>query len=173
MSKRLAISDQEVMLQIWDTAGQENFHQGALGSAFYRGCHGAILVFDLNNEKSFDQLSFWRDEMLSRVDPCQNFPVIVIGNKTDLVSLESDLNVNRAQAQNWCLENGFGYFETSAKEGIGVDVAVESIASLVLNSKSNDSLENLATSNSEKIKNRIRVEELYVARHDRVCVNCS
>jgi Ras-related protein Rab-7A len=51
--------------QIWDTAGQERFQ--SLGSAFYRGADCCVLVFDVNNGKSFDDLDNWRDEFLIQV----------------------------------------------------------------------------------------------------------
>lgn len=52
-------------LQIWDTAGQERFQ--SLGSAFYRGADCCVLVFDVNNAKSFDDLDNWRDEFIIQV----------------------------------------------------------------------------------------------------------
>ena len=76
--------DNDVILQIWDTAGQERFQQGLLGSAFYRGSHGALLVYDVSNEKSFEQVAHWRDEAISRVDQDTFFPIVVVGNKIDL-----------------------------------------------------------------------------------------
>lgn len=51
--------------QIWDTAGQERFQ--SLGSAFYRGADCCVLVFDVNNAKSFDDLDNWRDEFIIQV----------------------------------------------------------------------------------------------------------
>jgi GTPase SAR1 family protein len=53
--------------QIWDTAGQERFQ--SLGSAFYRGADCCVLVFDVNNAKSFDDLDNWRDEFIIQVEP--------------------------------------------------------------------------------------------------------
>lgn len=84
-SKQLVIGDQKVLLQIWDTAGQERFHQGTLGGAFYRGSHGALLVYDLANLKSFEQCEMWLNELYSRIDVApSDFPVVVVANKSDL-----------------------------------------------------------------------------------------
>lgn len=52
-------------LQIWDTAGQERFQ--SLGVAFYRGADCCVLVYDVNSQKTFDNLENWRDEFLSQV----------------------------------------------------------------------------------------------------------
>merc|ERR1711991_872592 len=64
MTKRLLLDDTSVTLQVWDTAGQERFHEGTLGSAFYRGANGALLVYDVNDSKSTEQLIMWRDECI-------------------------------------------------------------------------------------------------------------
>ena len=57
-------------VQIWDTAGQERFQ--SLGVAFYRGADCCVLVYDVNSQKSFDNLDNWRDEFLIQVcsTPC-------------------------------------------------------------------------------------------------------
>jgi hypothetical protein len=112
-SKQLFMADQKILLQIWDTAGQERFHQGTLGGAFYRGSHGALLVYDLANLKSFEQCEMWcvcvpcqcqhvvafsrvsdnccvsqtrrLNELYSRIDVSpSDFPVVVVANKSDL-----------------------------------------------------------------------------------------
>jgi small GTP-binding protein len=71
-------------LQIWDTAGQERFQ--SLGVAFYRGADCCVLVYDVNNTKSFDSLNNWHDEFLVQASPRDpdNFPFVVLGNKIDL-----------------------------------------------------------------------------------------
>lgn len=63
-------------LQLWDTAGQERFQ--SLGVAFYRGADCCVLVYDVNNSKSFDTLDSWRDEFLVQASPRdpENFPFV-------------------------------------------------------------------------------------------------
>jgi GTPase SAR1 family protein len=70
--------------QLWDTAGQERFQ--SLGVAFYRGADCCVLVYDVNNSKSFDALDSWRDEFLIQASPRDpdNFPFVVLGNKIDV-----------------------------------------------------------------------------------------
>lgn len=72
--------------QIWDTAGQERYQ--SLGVAFYRGADACILVFDLTNLKSFQNLDRWRDDFLIQTSPedPENFPFVLIGNKLDLAN---------------------------------------------------------------------------------------
>lgn len=65
-----------ISLQLWDTAGQERFQ--SLGVAFYRGADCCVLVYDVNNSKSFDTLDSWRDEFLVQASPRdpENFPFV-------------------------------------------------------------------------------------------------
>lgn len=62
--------------QLWDTAGQERFQ--SLGVAFYRGADCCVLVYDVNNSKSFEALDSWRDEFLIQASPRDppNFPFV-------------------------------------------------------------------------------------------------
>ena len=103
------IRDTEVILQLWDTAGMERFHQGTLGTGFYRGANGAFLVYDVNNEKSFEQLAMWRDEATSKLDSDCFFPMVVVGNKVDKRA-EVNLNdrVDQTSVLEWCRENSYG-----------------------------------------------------------------
>jgi len=69
---------------LWDTAGQERFQ--SLGVAFYRGADCCVLVYDVNNQKSFENLNNWKDEFLIQASPRdpQNFAFICVGNKIDV-----------------------------------------------------------------------------------------
>ena len=81
-----------VTLQIWDTAGQERFQ--SLGVGFYRGADACLLVYDVTDPHSLDNLDHWRKEFLDQVgggiqglgDASTQFPFVVVGNKIDKVS---------------------------------------------------------------------------------------
>ena len=66
--------------QLWDTAGQERFQ--SLGVAFYRGADCCVLVYDVNNSKSFDTLDSWRDEFLIQASPRdpESFPFVSLSS---------------------------------------------------------------------------------------------
>ena len=100
LSKETFVSDyfgvrRPVTLQIWDTAGQERFQ--SLGNSFYRGSDACLLVYDITDPHSLDNLDHWRREFLQHVgggglgdlDPNlgqSSFPFVVLGNKMDKVS---------------------------------------------------------------------------------------
>ena len=118
------MDDRLVTMQLWDTAGQERFQ--LLGVAFYRGADCCVLVYDVNNSKSFDTLDSWRDEFLIQASPMdpESFPFVVLGNKVDVEDSKRMISSKRAQA--FCqAKGGIPYFETSAKEAVNVEQAFE------------------------------------------------
>eukprot|EP01121_Diplochlamys_sp_Union-15-3_P020337 TRINITY_DN7913_c0_g5_i1.p1 TRINITY_DN7913_c0_g5~~TRINITY_DN7913_c0_g5_i1.p1 ORF type:complete len:184 (-),score=34.87 TRINITY_DN7913_c0_g5_i1:3-554(-) len=130
LTKELKIDDKVVCSQIWDTAGQERFQ--SLGAAFYRGADCCILVFDVNDEKSFERLDSLRAECLTLIAPKapENFPFVVFGNKIDL---ENQRVVSQKRAEAWCKSKGdIPYFETSAKESTNVEHAFDIVARMAL-----------------------------------------
>lgn len=127
LTKEVLVDDRLVTMQLWDTAGQERFQ--SLGVAFYRGADCCVLVYDVNNSKSFDSLDSWRDEFLIQASPMdpESFPFVVIGNKIDVE--ESKRMVSSKRAQAFCQsKGGIPYFECSAKEAVNVEQAFEVIA---------------------------------------------
>ena len=83
LSKEVLIDDKVCALQIWDTAGQEKFQ--SLGPAFYKGSEGCIIVYDITNSQSFENVKIWREEFLNHSSPKnpEKFPFLIIGNKVD------------------------------------------------------------------------------------------
>jgi len=136
LTKEVMVDDRLVTMQIWDTAGQERFQ--SLGVAFYRGADCCVLVFDVNDAKSFENLDSWRDEFLIQAAPRdpENFPFVVLGNKIDL---ENQRVVSQKRAMAWCQSKGdIPYFETSAKEAINVEQAFQTVAKIALKQAPDD-----------------------------------
>ncbi|KAL0637982.1 Rab GTPase ypt7 [Maublancomyces gigas] len=127
LTKEVLVDDRLVTMQLWDTAGQERFQ--SLGVAFYRGADCCVLVYDVNNAKSFETLDSWRDEFLIQASPRDpdSFPFVVLGNKIDVE--ENKRMISQKRAMTFCQsKGGIPYFETSAKEAINVEQAFEVIA---------------------------------------------
>ena len=131
---QIMVDDKLVTLQIWDTAGQERFQ--SLGVAFYRGADACILVYDITNPRSFEQLESWRQEFLVQANPPDedSFPFVVLGNKVDK---ESERRVNKNKAAQWCKAKSgtstpIPHMETSAKEAVKVEAAFVEAAKLAL-----------------------------------------
>ena len=81
LKKEIFIDNKKIMLDIWDTAGQEKFH--SLGRHFYKNSHIIILVYDLTNRESFDDIkNYWYNDI---IENGEKYKVIgIVGNKIDL-----------------------------------------------------------------------------------------
>jgi Ras-related protein Rab-7A len=130
LTKEVMLEDKLVTMQIWDTAGQERFQ--SLGVAFYRGADACVLVYDITNRRSFEQLDSWRHEFLLQAAPREPdaFPFVVIGNKIDR---EDERRVTTQRARQWCQSHGadvtpMAHYETSAKQAVYVEQAFQTIA---------------------------------------------
>lgn len=127
LTKEVTVDDKVATMQVWDTAGQERFQ--SLGVAFYRGADCCVLVYDVTNAKSFDNVKTWRDEFLvhANVLSPETFPFVILGNKVDVEESKKTVSVKSAQELAKSLGN-VPLFQTSAKNAINVDTAFEEIA---------------------------------------------
>ncbi len=132
--KEAVVSGYDIKFQIWDIAGQEFFKN--VRSRFYRGCFGALLVFDITRRETFLNLPQWLDE-LYRYNGRGIVPVIVLSNKSDL----KDKQVTKAEVKEYIdkinketspegVENFF--LETSAKTGLNIDKAFSIIGEYII-----------------------------------------
>ena len=119
------VDDQKVKLQIWDTAGQERFR--SIAKAYYRNAVGVILVFDITERKSFDDLSSWLNDIRTLCDP--NAVIQLIGNKSDLAQSRI---VTLSEAEQYATQQHMSYLETSAKGGDNVREAFIRVAGQIL-----------------------------------------
>ncbi|KAH0534836.1 ras-related protein Rab-21 [Cotesia glomerata] len=114
LNKKLNINSKRVNLAIWDTAGQEKFH--ALGPIYYRMSNGAILVYDITDEDTFQKVKSWVKELKKMLgdDVC----LAIAGNKVDL---EKDRNVSIEKAEEYAKQVGAVHFHTSAKQNRNIE----------------------------------------------------
>lgn len=105
-----------IKLQIWDTAGQERFR--TITSSYYRGAHGIIIVYDITDQESFNNVKQW----LSEIDryASDNVNKLLVGNKSDLTSQRA---VPYETAKAFADEVGIPFLEASAKDATNVEQA--------------------------------------------------
>lgn len=121
--KQVVIDDDEeaVMLDILDTAGQEDF--SALRGEYAQSGDAFLLVYSMTSEGSFDEIGKIRQEILDAKD-ADSVPMVLAANKCDL---ESERQVSTAVGQARAKEWGMPYVETSAKTFKNVDEAFFSV----------------------------------------------
>jgi Ras-related protein Rab-11A len=118
MTKGLKIESRDVKVQIWDTAGQERFR--AISRSIYHGAKGAMLVYDITSQISFDNIPNWLNELQTHVHP--QTVIMLIGNKCDLEHLRA---IKKDVATKFAEDKRLLFLETSALDTTNVDKAFE------------------------------------------------
>ena len=113
-AKNIQINNQVFRIQIWDTAGQENFR--SITRAYYKNSVCALVVYDISSRDSFNNVSTWIEDCKNQ-SPKTIFMVLV-GNKCDLYDKRQ---VSIEEGRELAEKNNMMFFETSAKDGINVD----------------------------------------------------
>jgi small GTP-binding protein len=113
--KQCVIDEEVAVLDILDTAGQEEF--SAMREQYMRTGEGFLLVFSITDRNSFNEILSFHKQIL-RVKDREEFPMILVGNKSDL---EMDRTVNSQEGSDMAKQLKIPYLETSAKLKINVD----------------------------------------------------
>ncbi|KAJ1043356.1 hypothetical protein NDA11_003312 [Ustilago hordei] len=119
--RTIELDGKRIKLQIWDTAGQERFR--TITTAYYRGAMGILLVFDVTDQKSFENVRTWHANIEQHAS--EGVSKILIGNKSDW---EEKRAVTTEQGEELAKELGIPYIETSAKSNSNVEEAFFNLA---------------------------------------------
>ena len=112
-SKTVRYNGRLIKLQIWDSAGQEKFR--SLIPNYIRGSAIIFLIFDVSQKISYEHLNEW----LNFITNIENGGlIIIVGNKIDL---KDSREVNTEEAEKYCKDKKYEYFEVSAKNGTNID----------------------------------------------------
>ena len=125
----VSANGQFIVLQVWDTAGQEKFK--SLSPIYFRNALAAVVVFSLVNRRSFEKLSDWASSF--REVAGQQALVYIVANKLDL---SDQYEVQIDEGREWAENHGFKFFATSAKTGENVNKLFTEIALDLQNSQS-------------------------------------
>jgi GTPase KRas protein len=115
--KQVAIDDEVALLDILDTAGQEEY--SAMREQYMRTGEGFLLVYSVTERESFNELSTFYQQIL-RVKDTDDVPILLVGNKSDLTEERA---VSFEEGQKLARQFQCEFLETSAKQGINVDQA--------------------------------------------------
>ncbi|TYH40270.1 hypothetical protein ES332_D12G235800v1 [Gossypium tomentosum] len=136
-----------IKLQIWDTAGQERFR--TITSSYYRGAHGIIIVYDVTDQESFNNVNQWLNE-ISRYGS-ENVNKLLVGNKSDLTAKRV---VSPEAAQAFADELGIPFMETSAKNATNVQQAFLAMAADIKNRMASQPASSTARPSMVQIKGK-------------------
>ncbi len=119
-TKNFKIENKIVKVQIWDTAGQERYR--SITNAYYKGAKGALLVYDITNKKSFDNLDRWVSDL--KVNADDKISIVLLGNKSDL---ENQRIIKTEEGKNKAEFYKFAFMETSALNGNNIEKAFDEL----------------------------------------------
>jgi Ras-related protein Rab-1A len=119
--RKLDVEGKSVKLQIWDTAGQERFR--TITKSYYRGSNGIVVVYDITDRESFDQVQHWMSEIDAHAssDVCR----LLVGNKADLNDKRA---VKTDEGAALARQFGIPFLETSAKDASNVETMFTTMA---------------------------------------------
>ncbi|KAF8192424.1 P-loop containing nucleoside triphosphate hydrolase protein [Pholiota molesta] len=80
VTKKVYVNGLKVRLQLWDTAGQERFR--SMAPMYYRGANAALLLYDITNASTFEDIRGWLEELKKNCPP--ELIIYIVGSKADL-----------------------------------------------------------------------------------------
>ena len=112
--RTIELDGKTIKLQIWDTGVQRT-----ITSSYYRGAHGIIVVYDVTNRASFDNVKTWLHEVDRHAS--ENANKLLVGNKCECDGTVRQ--VPTAEGKSFAESVSLNFLETSAKAGTFVDTA--------------------------------------------------
>lgn len=141
-SKKISLNNINYNLLIWDLAGQPLFKD--IRKAYYRGCSGALILFDLTRIETFKSLPNWIEELVSN-NKNERIPIVLIGNKVDLKSHKDTMQTKygKQYAEELSVWSGYEvpYIETSALTGENVDIVFTKLVEQIVIKDKKEELE--------------------------------
>jgi small GTP-binding protein len=161
--KELKIDNKNVILDIWDTAGQEKFH--SMGRHFYKNSHIIIIIYDMTNKNTFEDIkNHWFNDILEHAD---KYKVIgLVGNKFDLYDTEGVEEINENIIKEF-IDQVKGqqdaeliHMKVSAKTGVNIKSLFQTLTKKYLEKELvNDNLEKAYSFKIKKDKKKEKEKE--------------
>ena len=128
-TKKVVVDDTEILLNIWDFAGEDKFR--FLLPGVTNGANGTIFMFDITRYVTFENLSNWLSVFnTANENHNQTVPVLLVGSKTDLEGIRT---VPFEEAKSFAQDNKLiGYIECSSKNGENVEELFRKITKVMI-----------------------------------------
>ena len=128
--KRLTINDNNIDIHVTDTAGQERFR--SISKMSYKRSDGILVGFALNDQKTFESISYWIEQIYENKGKNSDVSVVLFGNKCDD---KENIVVKKEEINRIKNKYNLQYFETSAKENINVKELFEHLIRITIVNK--------------------------------------
>lgn len=128
-NKIVTIDNKKCKLQIWDTAGQERFR--SVTHAYYRDAQALLLLYDVTNQSSFDNIRAWLSEIKQYAE--EDVVIMLLGNKVD----KANRVITKEQGEKLAKQYEVSFMETSAKTGQNVEFAFMAVARALISKQMN------------------------------------
>lgn len=131
-SKIVNLEGKSINLNIWDTAGQETYR--AITNQYYRQAVGTLIVFDVADKKTFDNIPNWLTDLEKNCDD-KRIIKLLIGNKIDLTR-----EVSQEMGEIFAAKNKMAYIETSAFNNTNIETVFLRLTKAIIDSHSSFTL---------------------------------
>ena len=136
-----------IKLQIWDTAGQERYR--TLTTNLYKGAVGIVLIYDITNKKSFENVRSWITSI--EEETSKKIILILVGNKADL---KDERKVQKEEGEDIAKEFNLPFFESSAQSGLNVKSVFETLAKLIVEKKAQSANQGQKLTNIKNVEKK-------------------
>ncbi|KAI9227285.1 MAG: small G-protein Ras2 [Piptocephalis tieghemiana] len=127
--KQVVIDDQPCVLEVLDTAGQEEYT--ALRDQWIRDGEGFLLVYSIAARNTLERVERFRDQIF-RVKDTDSMPLMLVGNKCDKVT---EREVSREEGMSMAKKLGCEFIESSAKTCVNVERAFYTVVRIIRDTK--------------------------------------
>jgi len=134
-TKTYKIENKLIKMHLWDTAGQERYK--SITAAYYKGAKGAMIVYDITNRQSYENVSKWLGEIKELAD--KTICIMMVGNKADLTEQRV---VSQEESINKAKELGIPIMETSALDSSNIHEAFKKLFAVIYTSNIKPNLVN-------------------------------
>ena len=128
---KYVIDNKRIKVNLWDTAGQEKYQ--CIIRSYFREICGVILMFDVSNEKSFNNLKKWLDLIVEEKKCIHNHPILLFGNKNDLPNVINSIKLN-----NFIKEHNMIYHEISSSNNNLEEIFKAFVSNIIQNENITD-----------------------------------
>lgn len=127
--KVIEYKTKQIKLIIWDTAGQERFRN--ITNQYYNGADGIILIYDVTNRDSFNNVTYWMNQITSKSDKTK-IGLILVGNKIDN---EKSRVITKEEGEIIGKNNEIDFMEISAFTNYNIDECFDCVIEQIFKKK--------------------------------------